>query len=239
MLHSPRLVQRATPKTSDDAGHPLAAEFRAFIADSRFPCLGAKAALNQGGIRTIVARDIRSDDDDLLILLSLVDHSRRCRRPSRLFRSFAVLFENRAELSEKQFERVLWSRLQSLSEIDAAMGFGPDPRVARDPDDPCFAISFSGEAYFVIGLHPHSSRPARRFMTQALVFNLHDQFDRLRAEGRYGKLKAAINARDRTISGSVNPMLADHGTLSAARQYSGRAVREDWRCPFRPPGRSP
>jgi hypothetical protein len=48
-------------------------------------------------------------------------------------------------------------------------------------------------------------------------------------------LKAAINERDRAFSGSVNPMLADHGTVSAARQYSGRAVGEDWRCPYRPP----
>ena len=235
MLHSPRLVQRARPKTSDDASHPLGAEFRAFIADSLFPCLGAKAALHQSGLRIIIARDIRTDADDLLILLSLVDHAGRRRRPRRELRSFAVLFEQRAELSEEEFERVLWSRLQSLSEIDAAMGFRPDPRVARDPDDPCFAISFGGEAYYVIGFHPHSSRPARRFRTQALVFNLHDQFERLRAEGRYGKLKAAINERDRALSGSVNPMLADHGTVSAARQYSGRAVGEDWRCPYRPP----
>lgn len=234
MLHSPRLVQRARSKTSDDASHPLVAEFRAFIADSLFPCLGAKAALHQGGLRTIIVRDIRSDADDLLILLSLVDHA-RARRPRHLFRSFAVLFEQRAELSEEQFERVLWSRLQALSEIDVAMGYRPDSRVARDPDDPFFAISFGGEAYFVIGLHPNSSRPARRFTTQALVFNLHEQFERLRAEGRYDKLRAAITDRDRVFAGSINPMLGDHGTVSAARQYSGRAVGEDWRCPYRPP----
>jgi FPC/CPF motif-containing protein YcgG len=238
MLHSPRLVQRATPQTSDDASNPLVAEFRAFIADGPFPCLGAKAALHQGGLRTVIARDIRSDADDLLILLSLVDHARRRRRPRHLFRSLAVLFEQRAELSEEQFERALWTRLQSMSEIDVAMGHGPDPRVARDPDDPSFAISFGGEAYFVIGLHPRSSRRVRRFTTQALVFNLHDQFERLRAEGRYDKLRAAIADRDRVFSGSINTMLADHGSVSAARQYSGRPVGDDWHCPFRPPDRS-
>ena len=39
--------------------------------------------------------------------------------------------------------------------------------------------------------------------------------------------------RDEALTGSRNPMLARHGEASEARQYSGRAVDEDWRCPFR------
>ena len=65
-----------------------------------------------------------------------------------------------------------------------------------------------------------------------MVFNLHDQFERLRAAGRYDKLRGAILSRDVALAGSVNPMLASHGTMSAARQYSGRAVEDGWRCPF-------
>ena len=38
--------------------------------------------------------------------------------------------------------------------------------------------------------------------------------------------------RDEAIAGSRNPMLARHGEASEARQYSGRAVDPDWRCPF-------
>jgi len=37
------------------------------------------------------------------------------------------------------------------------------------------------------------------------------------------------------LAGSPNPMLERHGTVSAARQYSGRAVSDDWRCPFTDP----
>jgi FPC/CPF motif-containing protein YcgG len=65
------------------------------------------------------------------------------------------------------------------------------------------------------------------------VFNLHDQFERLRAEGRYERLRASIVDRDAAWTGSVNPMLAQHGERSAARQFSGRAVPDDWACPFR------
>jgi FPC/CPF motif-containing protein YcgG len=34
------------------------------------------------------------------------------------------------------------------------------------------------------------------------------------------------------MAGSINPMLANHGSISSARQYSGRAVETDWVCPF-------
>ena len=93
-------------------------------------------------------------------------------------------------------------------------------------------MSFAGEAFFVVGLHPQASRPARRFETPALVFNLHDQFQVLREQQRYEKLRSAILTRDEQLAGSVNPMLARHGELSEARQYSGRIVGTDWKCPF-------
>ena len=70
-----------------------------------------------------------------------------------------------------------------------------------------------------------------------MIFNLHDQFERLRAEGRYEKLRGSILDRDEHYSGSLNPMLSRHGEQSEARQYSGRAVDNDWGCPFAYRGR--
>ncbi|MGD6716525.1 YqcI/YcgG family protein, partial [Xanthomonas citri pv. citri] len=70
------------------------------------------------------------------------------------------------------------------------------------------------------------------FSSPVLVFNLHAQFERLRAEGRYEKLRASILERDEALAGSLNPMLARHGETSEARQYSGRVVGEEWRCPM-------
>ena len=68
-----------------------------------------------------------------------------------------------------------------------------------------------------------------------MVFNLHDQFERLREEGRYEKMRSTILARDEALAGSINPMLDRHGEASAARQFSGRAVGNDWACPFKDP----
>jgi FPC/CPF motif-containing protein YcgG len=218
--------------SSNDIAHPLAARFTEFVADEAFPCVGAKAALNRDGMRFVVARDFRSAWDDLRILPALYDLAKSYRTDPQLFQSLVVIFDNGAPGNEAEFEDQLWARLQSLTDKDQWLGQPADPRVAHDPDDPHFAMSFGGEAFFVVGLHPHASRPARRFGRPAMVFNLHDQFEQLRAQGRYDKLRRAIITRDIAIAGSENPMLASHGTVSSARQYSGREVDENWRCPF-------
>lgn len=216
----------------DDRAHPLARRFADFIGAAGFPCVGAKAALNRKGMRFVVARDLNSAWDDLRVLPALIDLSRRYRANPQLFQSLAVLFEAGAPADEEEFERRLWQRLNSLSDKDEWLGQEPDHRVTHDPADPHFAMSFGGEAFFVVGLHPKASRPARRFAFPALVFNLHDQFEQLRQQGRYDRLRDTIMGRDVELAGSPNPMLAPHGSISAARQYSGRAVDADWSCPY-------
>ena len=220
------------PLSIDDRDHPRAEAFRAFVKDPPFPCVGAKSALSKGRLEIVVARDITSGWDDLRIYPALLDFTARFRAKPDLFQSFAVVFEGPGDLSEEGFERSLWARAQSLSDKDAWLGQPYDATVASDPANPHFSLSFGGEAFFIVGLHPRASRPARRFSSPVLVFNLHAQFERLRAEGRYEKLRDSILQRDETLAGSRNPMLARHGEMSEARQYSGRAVDGDWLCPL-------
>ena len=89
-----------------------------------------------------------------------------------------------------------------------------------------------GTAYFIVGLHPQASRDARRTPTPTLVFNLHEQFEELRASGRFPSMRDKIRERDLHLQGTVNPMVADHGQDSEARQYSGRQVGPGWTAPF-------
>lgn len=219
-------------KPSNDVDHPLALSFQRFVRSADFPCVGAKSALARDRMRFVVGRDIASGWDDLRILPSLLDLARSYREDPVLFQSLVVLFERDPGLDEAGFETNLWARLQSLSDKDDWLGQVPDPRVSHTPDDPHFSLSFGGEAFFVVGLHPAASRPARRFERPALVFNLHDQFEQLREAGRYEKLREAIIERDVALAGEPNPMLARHGTISEARQYSGRSVPPGWVCPF-------
>lgn len=217
---------------ADDRDHPLARRFDAFVRDPAFPCVGAKSALAKGQIRIVVGRDMQSAWDDLRIYPNLLDLAWTYAREPSLFHSLAVVFEEDSGLDEEEFEHCLWERLESLTRKDDFHGQMADPRVSADPGDPHFSLSFGGEAFFVVGLHPRASRPARRFERPALIFNLHDQFEQLRASGLYDKMRSTILARDVALAGDVNPMLAHHGTMSEARQYSGRAVGSDWVCPF-------
>ena len=226
------------PRPYRDAG--LADRFRAFIAERTFPCVGAKSAMARGGLEIILARDVTSAWDDLHIYSALRRLVARYRRRPAPFISLAVLFAGPETLAEAEFETALWDRVQSLSDKDAWLGEAHDPRVSSHPSDADFSLSFAGEACFIVGLHPGAGRPARRFEVPALVFNLHDQFERLRDEGRYEQLRRSIIARDTALAGAPNPMLARFGDSSEARQYSGREVGDDWRCPFaRKPAHEP
>ena len=213
----------------------LTQSFETFVRDGAFPCVGAKSALSRGTLKTVGCWSIVSSWDDVRIHRKLLAWARDYRRDPGLFRSIAFLFAGPEDLSEAEFEAALWTRLQSLADKDAWLDQPYDGRVSGDPDDPHFSLSFGGEAFFVVGLHPHASRPARRFERPALVFNLHDQFETLRAEGRYERIRDTILERDVDLAGSVNPMLARHGDASEAAQYSGREVGPDWQCPFRDP----
>lgn len=215
-----------------NAHHTLDHAFRSFIEQKAFPCVGAKATLAKDQMEVVIASDIRSSRNDLEIAEKIFKFSRRYKDHPKMYQSFVVIFEGPRYLSEELFERYLWQRVQSLSDKDVVYGNRYDGRVSHDPDGPDFSLSFGEEAYFVVGLHPNASRKARRFLTPTLVFNLHDQFETLRESGKYGGMRTTILDRDQSYSGSVNPMLAEHGVESEARQYSGRKVNGHWKCPF-------
>lgn len=212
----------------------LAVQFRDLVSDRKFPCVGAKSALARGQLNIVVARDIRSNWDDRRIYEGISDVVKRYGADKNLFQSFAVIFKEPADLNEREFEHHLWKRAESLTNKDVWLGRSPDRRVSDNPDDPHFSLSFEGEAFFIVGMHPNASRPARRFACPVLVFNLHDQFEQLREQGKYEKMREVIINRDVAIAGEPNPMLARHGDASEARQYSGRLVEPNWECPFHP-----
>ena len=216
--------------------HPAQDELRSLlhdhVAEVGFPCVGAKAALARGTLEVLAARSLDSAWDDVRIHDELMRFAGDYRRDPALYRSFAVVFEGPDDLDEAAFERLLWQRVQSLSDKDVWRGQSYDASVSADPDSPHFSLSFGGEAFFVVGLHPNASRPARRFSRPTLVFNLHDQFETLRQQRKYEGMREKIMVRDEALAGSRNPMLQRHGEASEAPQYSGRVVPADWRCPF-------
>jgi len=222
-----------------DAQEKLEALLFAHVKADSFPCVGAKAALAKGTLAVLACDRIDSAWDDLRIHDGLLKWAEDYRRDPGLFRSFAVVFDGPDGLSENEFERAMWKRAQSLSDKDVWRGQSYDDSVSHDPANPHFSLSFGGSAFFLVGLHPNASRPARRFDRPTIIFNLHDQFETLRAEGKYEGMREKILVRDEDLAGSRNPMLARHGDSSEARQYSGRVVGPEWQAPFEYRGEKP
>ena len=195
-----------------------------------YPCVMARSVLRRGQCTVGVYGQLGAAAEGPLDRLATdLRAFAAAPEPDRGYRSFVALFGGKPPASEQDFERALWSTLSALHARDRDPW---DPAVSSDPEDSTFSYSFAGRAFYVIGLHPRASRPARRSARPALAFNLHDQFERLREKGQYGRVRSLIRERDREYSGSVNPMVADFGESSEARQYSGRIVGRRWRCPF-------
>lgn len=230
-----------TPSGASAIGSPgtklrrrLEHDFLNHVGQADFPCVGAKAALAQGGLAIATAGAITSADDDARIHERLVRWSGTAHPDAQTFFSLAVAFAGPHDLDERGFEAALWDRLGRLSDIDRAQGHPHDPDFSDNPRDPQFALSFGGKAYFAVGLHPRASRRARRAPSPVIVFNQHQQFVALREAERYERMREVILDRDEQFDGAPNPMIARHGEVSEARQYSGREVGRDWLCPYAP-----
>ena len=206
-------------------------EFKAFLAESGFPCVAARDALHKNNIQMMVAENIACPADDRAILDFLYTFATRYRNTTPGFHSAAVIFKGPVNTDEDTFEKIMWQRLSSIKKMDA-LKYPYDSRVSDDPDAPDFSFSIMEEAFFVLAMHPQSSRPARRFNYPVLVFNPHAQFEKMKETNSYEKMKVIVRKRDLSFAGSVNPMLTDFGEMSEAAQYSGKLYDSNWKCPL-------
>jgi FPC/CPF motif-containing protein YcgG len=221
----------STPKIDPVSASQINEEYHRFLRSRSFPCIGAKAALSRGHVKCFVAIDMASAEEDEKILSFIYQFVDSYRSSNESLHSAAVIFRNPQTLSELEFEDMLWSRLNSLAVLDRRK-YTHDTRVDPDPTSSRFSFSLKGEAFFIIGLHPSSTRQARRFSYPALVFNPHEEFERLKRAGRYEYMKKAVRRRDKVYSGSVNPMLKDFGEAPEVFQYSGKKYDSTWKCPL-------
>jgi uncharacterized protein len=208
--------------------------FNELVGDARYPCLAAKGLEHRDRYRLGVYGPLGSAPASSALADDLGAFVRDARDSAGdiPLTAFVAAFTGQRPMGEEAFERGLWTQLQRLHDRDDP-SCPWDPAASDDPEDPRFSFSFAGTALFVIGLHPDSSRLARRFAWPTLVFNPHAQFERLRRQGHFDRLRDRIRTRDVALQGDINPNLADFGERSEARQYSGRDTTSTaWRCPF-------
>ena len=218
--------------------HEAHAAFRDIVLQEGFSCIGAKAAFHAQAYGFAVYSKLGSIDSNTGLCRDLCHFTQSGVAKQNEFATFVSVFRGPLLLDEVQFEELLWRQLHDLHEA-SRKHFGWDGSVSSNPENPEFSFSFAGRAFYVLGMHPRSSRIARQFPWPALAFNPHEQFERLRTEGKWKRMQRSIRARELVLQGSINPMLNDFGEKSEARQYSGRAVSDDWtppgsggKCPF-------
>lgn len=202
--------------------------FKNFI-NKNHPCIMAQSVLKTDNlfVHDYYTMDCTHSQklllEDLKIYIDAYDFT------SNEFRSFVAVFDYEERMKEVLFEKRLWSLLYSLHKLDREPW---DKTVSCHPESADFSFSLCGKAFYIVGLHPESSRKARRSSKTAIVFNLHWQFEKLRDMGVYQNVKEKIRENDIKINGSINPVLTDFGDKSEAMQYSGRSVEKNWKCPF-------
>lgn len=208
-------------------------QLRQQILGQSYPCTGAISAFSQKRYRFGLYPELACEHAVGAVCHDLYEFCHEFPVVEDHFMTFVAMFRGPAIQSEQHFEELLWAQLQAMHLRDSEF-FAWDKSVEPDPRSHQFSFSIGGRAMYVIGMHPQASRLARTRPYPTIVFNLHEQFDRLRSRGKFETMQKTIRARDMTLQGSNNPMLATFGDNSEARQYAGRSVPENWACPFHP-----
>ena len=194
-----------------------------------YPCIAAVAALHDAQLRIGLYSGLGTGASSKKLTQDLTQFKAEQTATKSPYLSFWAVFDDTAPASEKEFEDAMWSELSALSSSSPEAA-RPDPKFSSDPADKNFCFSFAGDAYFIVGMHPQSSRLARRFPFPSMIFNLYEQFEAL-GDG-YEPMVKTNRKRDRQFQGSVNPTVKRWADRWESIQFSGRENPPDWKCPF-------
>ncbi len=170
--HLPQNAQQAAIQKS----------LKKFIVEDDHPCVMAQTVFSMDKVDLHVYENFGSKNAAHKILKDIKEYLLKYDFENNDFYTFVATFPDRKKYSEKQFEELLWKQLQFIHEADDQPW---DPTVSSDPENKNFSFSIHGKAFYMVGLHPNSSRMARRSPVPAIAFNLHWQFDKLREMGAY------------------------------------------------------
>jgi len=204
-------------------------EYKDFILNKQHPCIMAKTLFKMDKYQLNVYKNMSGVNVLTKLVEDISQYLEQYDFRGNSFESFIAVFPNEHFADEISFEKSLWNTLQTIHDLDDCEW---DERTSDDPENPNFSFSVGGRAFYIIGMHPKSSRIARQTPYPTLVFNLHHQFDKLREIGTYHAVRDTIRKNDKALQGQINPVLRDFGDDSETKQYSGRNVEDNWKCPF-------
>jgi uncharacterized protein len=208
-------------------------EIRALILQENYPCVAAIQSVVRNDYVIGTYGPFGSGTHWHTLRVDLLNFLALQRATQSRYLSFWAVFtaQQQSPDNEIEFEDKFWRELSLLSsEEERSVDWGTIH--SSDPNDPSFCVSLKGEQLFVVGLHPQSSRFARRFSRPAMVFNAFSQFETFEKEGTYAAMVKTIRQHELKFQGSINPMVLAHGDAWESIQYSGREHPDSWKCPF-------
>jgi len=119
--------------------------FRSAVLNPHFACVGAKSAIQRDAYRFGLYDELGLPGGTHALahdLSHFIEDQPALERASE-FTTFVACFQGPTALSERQFERLLWSQLQCLHDLDSPH-HSWDATVSDNPNDPQFSFSFGG-----------------------------------------------------------------------------------------------
>ncbi len=211
-------------------------QFKKHVAKSSFPCLNAKIALKRNAFHFNLYDTLATEDTTHLLwhnLIKFIDYQSLLWKQNHMLTTYVACFRTPKNMSEDAFEILLWKQLRLLHMEDVKNGQKWATNYSDNPLDPHFGFSVGKRAFFIVGLHPNSSRKARQFLTPAIVFNSHDQFTNLRRLDMITEMRQVIRNNDQCYNGSINPNLIPNDENSVAFEYSGKRIQPGWTPDFK------
>ena len=201
------------------------------ITKENYPCVAAIQSINKQDFLVHTYKKFGQLHQRPALRNDLLAYLKRFKETRSTYFTFFAAFEDEKHLSEAEFEQNLWNELSSLTS-ETTRQPDQDPRFSDDPNSQKFCFSLAGHAFFVVGLHPQSSRLSRQFPWPTLIFNVFEQFNQLAAVGKYESMVQLNRARDSRFQESPNPMALKYGEQWESIQFSGKENNSEWKCPF-------
>ncbi len=212
-------------------GHLIFKNIKDLISRKNYPCVAAVKALHQKEYSVGIYKNFGSAESWQEIRQDLRFFIQEQQKTKSTYLTFWAVFEGETQFTEDEYETLMWKELSHLSSFEDKNHDWPTEEISN-PENPGFCLSIDKKPFFVVGVHPNSSRDARKFFKPALIFNVFEQFQNLQKAGLYESMKAIIRKRDVLFQGSVNPMVEKYGDDWESIQFSGKENPKSWKCPF-------
>ena len=207
------------------------AEIKNLLSQKNYPCVAALQSFHRNDYWLKTYSNFGKVHQRSELRNNLLQYIEEQAKNGSNYFTFWAVFKDMEDLSEEEFEKLLWDELSSLASVET-LEQDKDKRFSTNPEEKNFCFSIGGKAFFVVGLHPKSSRISRRFPWPTLIFNLFEQFDNLMKLNLYHPMVKLNRQRDTKFQGDVNPMVEAHDESWETIQFSGKNNPPEGKCPF-------